>query len=74
MALDVKSGKSLTFQNYQIVITKGKYGVVDKNGNNVIECVFDNIEWLTDDNLVKFCLSGKYAVCIISDIEKIKII
>lgn len=31
-------------------------------------------KWLTDDNLVKFCLSGKYAVCIISDIEKIKII
>lgn len=74
MALDDKSSKSLTFQNYEIVITKGKYGIVDKNGNNVVECVFDNIEWLTDDNLVKFCLCGKYALCVISDIEEIKII
>lgn len=73
MALDVESSNSLTFQNYEIVITEGKYGIVNPNREYVIECVFDEIEWFPNENLVKFRLGGKFAVCLISDIEKFEI-
>ena len=45
MAMNIESGKTLTFQNYEIVITEGKYGITDDKGNVVIDCVFDSIEW-----------------------------
>ena len=43
--------------------------IIDNNGNTVIDCVFDHIEWLTEENLVKFRINNKYALCVISDIE-----
>lgn len=72
MAMNIESGKTLTFQNYEIVITEGKYGITDDKGNVVIDCVFDSIEWLPDEHLVKFCINNKYAICLITEIEKIK--
>lgn len=69
MTLNVENDNSLAFQNYEIVIAKGKYGIIDNNGNTVIDCVFDHIEWLTEENLVKFRINNKYALCVISDIE-----
>lgn len=71
MGTNFEGDKDKTFQDYNLVITKGKYGITDKKGNIVIDCVFDNIEWLSEENLVKFRINDKYALCVISNIEKI---
>lgn len=61
------------FMDYEIIMNEdGKYGIKDSAGNLIIDCVFDNIEWIRDDNLVKFRTESRYALCLISDIEKYK--
>lgn len=61
------------FMDYEIIVNEdGKYGIKDSAGNLIIDCVFDNIEWIRDDNLVIFRTVNRYALCLISDIEKYK--
>ena len=63
----------MEFNHYEILINEyNKYGIIDSTGNQIIDCVFDNIEWFPDDNLIKFRLNNMSAVCFITDIERIK--
>ena len=71
MGANCEVDKTKTFQDYRIVITNGKYGITDIKGKPVIDCVFDNIEWISEENLVKFRINNKYALCVISNIEEI---
>ena len=65
-----KNVDETVFRNYKIVVADDKYGIVDNDNNKqVVETVFDNIEWKEDDELVVFRLGGKYAICHISDLS-----
>ena len=67
----VESDK-MAFKGYEIIINEDqKYGIKDSKGTLIIDCVFDDIEWLPSDNLVKFRIKNKYALCVIYDIEMI---
>lgn len=60
------------FMDYEIIVNEdGKYGIKDSAGNLIIDCVFDNIEWLREENLTRFCLHGRYALYYIDDIRNL---
>ena len=58
------------YRNYKIVVADDKYGIVDNvDYKQVVEIIFDYIEWKEDDELVEFRLGDKYAICHISDLK-----
>lgn len=58
------------FRNYKIVVKDDKYGIVDnENSKQIVEMIFDHIEWKEEDELVEFRLGDKYAICHISDLK-----
>lgn len=60
------------FMDYEIIVNEdGKYGIKDSAGNLIIDCVFDNIEWIREENLTRFCLHGRYALYYIDDIRNL---
>ena len=59
------------YQIYQDYIT-GKYGIRDTDiDTTVIKCVFDNIEFHEQSNLVIFSFQKMQAVCSVEDIVKL---
>lgn len=53
----------MVFMDYEIVINEDrKYGIIDSTGKQIVDCVFDDIEWLRNENLTRFCLHGRYAL------------
>lgn len=62
----------MVFMDYEIVINEDrKYGIIDSTGKQIVDCVFDNIEWLREENLTRFCLHGRYALYYIDDIRNL---
>ncbi len=71
MELIVESDK-MAFKGYEIIINEDqKYGIIDSTGKQIVDCVFDNIEWLREENLTRFCLHGRYALYYIDDIRNL---
>jgi hypothetical protein len=71
MELIVESDK-MAFKGYEIIINEDqKYGIIDSTGKQIVDCVFDNIEWLREENLTRFCLHGRYALYYIDDIRSL---
>lgn len=63
-----KSTDDTVFHNYKIVIENDKYGIVDNNGNKIVDTIFDYIQWHTEDELVEFRMKNKDAICHVSDL------
>ncbi len=67
----MNANKNIIKSVYEIVIDENnKYGIKDLTGELIIECVFDNIEWLEKEDLIKLCINGKYAICRSSDLKE----
>ena len=54
---------------YQIATENDKYGIIDNNGNIVVDYIFDYIEWHIEEELVEFRKNDKYAICHVSDLK-----
>jgi hypothetical protein len=64
-----KDEDETVFRNYKIVVADDKYGIIDnKDSKQIVETIFDYIEWKEDDELVEFRLGDKYAICHVSDL------
>lgn len=62
----------MVFMDYEIVINEDrKYGIIDSTGKQIVDCVFDDIEWLRNENLTRFCLHGRYALYNITDLRNL---
>ena len=65
---------SKSYKNYLIYsdYNTGKYGIRDTDVDaTVIKCVFDNIEFHEQSNLVIFSIQKMQAVCSVEDIVKL---
>ena len=61
------------YKNYHII--KGandKFGVIDRNTQlTIMDCLFDDIVWIEELQMVKFYSNHKEAICKISELDKI---
>ena len=55
--------------NFEIVTKNEKYGIVDNNGKQVVDFIFDDIFWHIEERLVEFHYNRKYAICKLSDLQ-----
>lgn len=62
------------FKNLRIIQDpiSGSWGVKDEIDNSIIiKCVFDYIKWIKEEDIIKFSLNGKNAICRYRDIHEL---
>ena len=63
--------KPLTKGRYQIIRESNKEGIKTIDGNIIIDCIFDDISWIPETDLVLFTLNGEKAICRVDEIPSL---
>ena len=61
------------YRSYCIIQAPNKkFGIINKaNGAVIVDCLFDDIQWLDDLQMIRFYSNRKSAICKIHDLENI---
>lgn len=58
------------YNDYRIIWKDSKHGIINHKTNDIIvPCIYEDISWERDIQMVRVKFKGKYALCLISEIR-----